>query len=110
MYLPQVYLLACATSSLDFCSGLTCRFGDRQCSTALAHLLHVHVLAVANLHGHSNGLRQQRVMLLIVGGAGTVRHVNDTAFALPRDDCGEEASARVEDGPEGFLRIVKKGV
>lgn len=47
-------------------------------------------------------------MLLSVDGAGKVRHVNVTAFALHLDVlgvCGEEASARVEKGPEGFLRI-----
>ena len=47
-------------------------------------------------------------MLLSVDGAGKGRHINVPAFALPLDVigvCGEEASARVENGPEGFLRM-----
>ena len=47
-------------------------------------------------------------MLLTVNIAGKVRHVTVPAFALPLDVlgvCSEEASARVENGPEGFLRV-----
>jgi hypothetical protein len=56
-------------------------------------------------------LRQQRVMLLIVGGAETVRHVSVTALALRLEVFVAKMQAHVlRMGPEGFLRIIKKGV
>jgi hypothetical protein len=57
-------------------------------------------------------LRQQRVMLLmIVGCAGTIRHVNVTASALRLEVFVARKRAHVlRMGPEGFLRIIKKGV
>jgi hypothetical protein len=56
-------------------------------------------------------LRQQRVILLIVGGAETGRHFNVTAFALRLVVFVAKKRAHVlRMGPEGFLRIIKKGV
>jgi hypothetical protein len=57
-------------------------------------------------------LRQQRVMLLmIVGGAGAIRHVNATAFALRLEVIVARKRGHVlRMGSEGFLRIIKKGV
>lgn len=57
-------------------------------------------------------LRQQRVMLLmIVGGAGAIRHGNVTAFALRAtgSNCGEETRARVENGLGRILEDHQEG-
>lgn len=55
-------------------------------------------------------LRQQRVMLLIVDGAEIIRHVNVTAFALRLEVIVAKKRAHVlRLGPEGFLRIIRRG-